>query len=328
MSYKRKPDEEKTWTVYKHVFPNSKVYIGITSMPIIYRWRNGKGYDAQLVGRAIQKYGWNNIEHIIIAQNLSEENANIAERKLIKRYRSDDLRYGYNRDPGGNARRHGEAMTEEGKDIRSNCPYSESIKVDIDCYNLDGEFIKTYHGYREANKELGFNKSNMVLCAQKKIGRVGNYILRFHKETKGKNIDPYIEPIFAQNMKPVNQYSLDGTYLHTYESVSEAARQIGAKGGSSINNCCLGKIQTSYNYIWQYDNGNHSNIMPKPKNKKAPKEVAQYDSEGNFIQKFANMMEASKVTNISYGIIRHYIDGSRKSGGGFIWKCVEECCNE
>lgn len=34
----------KIWTVYRHISPSGKVYIGITSKPIEKRWNKGKGY--------------------------------------------------------------------------------------------------------------------------------------------------------------------------------------------------------------------------------------------------------------------------------------------
>lgn len=48
------PRFEKTYKVYKHVFPNGKVYIGITSQSLDSRWNSGKGYGNNLVGKAIK----------------------------------------------------------------------------------------------------------------------------------------------------------------------------------------------------------------------------------------------------------------------------------
>lgn len=36
--------KERCYYVYKHIFPNGKVYIGITCKKPIYRWNNGNGY--------------------------------------------------------------------------------------------------------------------------------------------------------------------------------------------------------------------------------------------------------------------------------------------
>lgn len=35
------------YTVYKHTFPNGKIYIGITKQAPSKRWRNGTGYSGQ-----------------------------------------------------------------------------------------------------------------------------------------------------------------------------------------------------------------------------------------------------------------------------------------
>ena len=83
---------------------NNKAYIGIT----IYgddpnrRWQNGKGYVQQrLFYNAIQKYGWDNFEHIIWADNLTEDEAKNLEIRLIALFNTTNLNYGYNISPGG-----------------------------------------------------------------------------------------------------------------------------------------------------------------------------------------------------------------------------------
>ena len=50
------------YTVYMHVFPNGKKYVGITSQDVSRRWRDGEGYEGQVVYGAILKYGWNNVK--------------------------------------------------------------------------------------------------------------------------------------------------------------------------------------------------------------------------------------------------------------------------
>lgn len=83
---------------------NNKAYIGIT----IYsenpnkRWQNGKGYAQQpLFYNAIQKYGWDNFEHIIWANELSLENAQKIEVMLIALFNTTDSNFGYNISNGG-----------------------------------------------------------------------------------------------------------------------------------------------------------------------------------------------------------------------------------
>lgn len=90
------------FTVYMHIFPNNKVYIGIKSMGVKYRWHRGYGYSNQPhVYKAIQKYGWDNIKHEIIAENLTAEQAYETEKYLIKKYESTNPEKGYNHSYGG-----------------------------------------------------------------------------------------------------------------------------------------------------------------------------------------------------------------------------------
>ena len=95
--------ENKNYTVYMHIFPNKKVYIGITSQKVEHRWRNGTKYgNNQYMENAIKKYGWENIEHKILFVNLSKIEAENKEIELIRVYKSNIRKYGYNILNGGN----------------------------------------------------------------------------------------------------------------------------------------------------------------------------------------------------------------------------------
>lgn len=89
----------KNYCVYEHVFPNGKKYIGITC-DIGQRWREGRGYETQpKMNRAINKYGRENIEHNIIVDRLSKEQAEKLEKYLIAELKT--FSDGYNATVGG-----------------------------------------------------------------------------------------------------------------------------------------------------------------------------------------------------------------------------------
>lgn len=98
-------EERSGYKVYMHVFPNGKVYIGLTSKRLpCERWCGGHGYSGQpFMWRAIQKYGWKNIRHVILADGLKKAEAEALEVEKIAEHRANDSRFGYNIDKGGSA---------------------------------------------------------------------------------------------------------------------------------------------------------------------------------------------------------------------------------
>lgn len=90
------------YTVYMHRNKiNGKVYIGITKRKPQYRWNNGKGYDNQYFKRAIKKYGFDNFEHIILCEKLTQKEAEQKEIEFIAYYKSSQKDFGYNISKGG-----------------------------------------------------------------------------------------------------------------------------------------------------------------------------------------------------------------------------------
>ena len=91
-----------TWTVYTHVSPHGKKYVGITRQKPEARWRNGDGYRRNRhFCRAITKYGWDNFQHLIIADGINETEAKEMEKSLIARLDLMNTANGYNQTLGG-----------------------------------------------------------------------------------------------------------------------------------------------------------------------------------------------------------------------------------
>ena len=88
-----------SWTVYAHISPNGKMYVGITSQKPEYRWRDGlNGYrENEHFCNAIRKYGWENFQHEIIASGLTVEEASNMEKLLISKLDLTNREKGYNK---------------------------------------------------------------------------------------------------------------------------------------------------------------------------------------------------------------------------------------
>lgn len=91
------------WSIYKHTFPNGKVYIGLTKQTPALRFKGGYGYEkCPLMWNAIQKYGWKNIKTEWLETEIATlQQAAQKERDYIKNFNSTNSQYGYNLAGGG-----------------------------------------------------------------------------------------------------------------------------------------------------------------------------------------------------------------------------------
>lgn len=55
----------------------------------------------------------------------------------------------------------------------------------------------------------------------------------------------------GRRKRPVNQFTTDGRFLRTFQSIAEAAKAVGAKQ-NAITHCCQGRFKTSMGYRWRY----------------------------------------------------------------------------
>ena len=96
---------EIKYYVYCHVnLVNNKKYFGITCRTPYKRWgHNGYNYKSSpYFYAAIQKYGWNGFEHIVLGSVSEKKIAEEIERALISAFQTCDGHYGYNIELGGN----------------------------------------------------------------------------------------------------------------------------------------------------------------------------------------------------------------------------------
>lgn len=269
--------EEKKYTLYMLKSPSNKIYIGITSQNPKVRWNNGKGYLKQTrIYKDILKYGWNNFEHNIILENLKMEEAEKKEKEYIKKYKSDKIEYGYNIEKGGFS---GEKLDNETKSKigkansgKKNGMYGKHSWN----YGKKGCFSKeTLEKMSRAKKGKKFDKLQRKEISEKakqtKIKRYGKdfqkkFYEKLPKETKEKMRRIFIENIKNNrydNRKKVNQYSLDGKFIKTWDSIVIAGKTLfGNPKGDTISNCCRGVSKSGSGFMWRYYNGNIKDIEP------------------------------------------------------------------
>ena len=95
---------EYIYTIYKHVSPNGKAYIGQTKRYKARLTEHKKSNNVcKRFANAIKKHGWDTFKHIILEENLTLEHANIWEEFYIKAHKTLSPN-GYNLRHGGNNR--------------------------------------------------------------------------------------------------------------------------------------------------------------------------------------------------------------------------------
>ena len=211
---------EKTYVVYRHIFPNGKSYIGITCVkPYYYRWRAGSSYSQQpKVYNAIKKYGWENIKHELLYENLSQNTANRVEQEMIAKY--DSVKNGYNVSIGGGG--------------TFGIPCSEDKKLKISRAN-SGKPCKhgAKHLVRYVREHGAWNKGGHLTPEQ---------YCKLAAERRArcnKAISAY-DPITLKKVL-------------SFDSIVNASKFAGVSS-ANISRCARGGRPTSAGYIWRYDN--------------------------------------------------------------------------
>lgn len=93
---------ERKYTVYKHVTPDGKAYVGMTCQRLCDRWGHGGGYlKNQAFAEAIKHYGWEQIQHVVISSDLSLDAAVKLEQETIRLLDATNPEKGYNVSIGG-----------------------------------------------------------------------------------------------------------------------------------------------------------------------------------------------------------------------------------
>ena len=173
---------ENNYSVYQHVTPDGMYYFGQTN-DIKRRWEgNGAGYKGTALQPYIEQYGWDNIQHIVLFENQSKEDALWIENFLIETAREDGVCINKNRS--------GLVSKEEGYDQQKFKQYYEQNKDKIlekqkQYYEQNKDKIKKY---REQNKD-----------------KKSDYNREYYEQNKDKLID-YKREYYEQNKDKSKEY--------------------------------------------------------------------------------------------------------------------------
>ena len=119
---------------------------------------------------------------------------------------------------------------------------------------------------------------------------------------------------------PVVQLDINLNFIREYDRISDAFRCTGIKT-CAIDTCLRKGRHFSGGFFWYYkDDYDIGKINPKSRFLKFYIPVDKYDLQGNFIQSYSSIIEASKNSNVSNSQIYNVIIGKLKQTGGFVYR--------
>lgn len=356
---------DKKWCVYVHISPSNKYYVGITSQKPTNRWRSGKGYRSnRYFSNAIEKYGWENIQHEVVASNLTETEAKNFEKILIQKLRSNNAEFGYNITAGGDGtvgvshygntnpfygKRHTEEAKKKMSEFHKGCTgelnhffgkhHSEDTKLLLSTtkgyavcqFDTDFNFIKEFRSVNHAADETGLFPSTILGCCNKDSGYVtsGGFTWMYKKDVSPANIEEYRRRLLHDKLpKAVCKFTQNMEYIEAYSSIADAARTC-ALASPDISNAIRGKRATAGGFIWialaEYEKMLSGEIpMREPPINSCWKEVYKYSIKGELIEKYPNKVLAGESVGVSPQAIGSACKSKSHKCKGYIWRFVSD----
>lgn len=269
--------------MYLHTTPNNKRYVGITHQyPLNLRWKSGKGYKGNTYFyKAIQKYGWDNIKHEVLFENLTKEEAEQKEIELIEFYKSNNRRFGYNIENGGNCcGTHSEETKKKISIANKGNTYCLGRKISkehieklrIGRNKIIGGFYGKRHTLETKQKMSEAQKGKIVsiktrkLISQKSKERLSiaqnnpMYGKKHSKETVekirakaiGRTTSKKTKKLLSEkSSKKVAQYDKKMSLIKTFDSIKKAGEELSIFP-QNIGFCCKNKHRTAKGFYWRY----------------------------------------------------------------------------
>lgn len=299
--------KKDNYKIYMHKNKiNEKVYIGQTKRTLEQRsGSDGRGYkECDRFWNAIQKYGWDNFEHIILEENIpNREMANGREIYYIELYNSTNIDFGYNISSGGTL--------------------NEYQYKPVYQYTLGGIFIKKYNSITQAALEVGCHPANIIACCNGK--RNHSYGYQWRREFY-KSIPPVTLRFVDHHDIPVFSYDMQGNFIEGFEDAYEAKKMLeNVHDISKIVACCDGKLPTVYGRQWRWYKCDNIGVASSINYIHKKKHIYRYDKiTKEFLGEYESASVASEEifghkNDSGRRNINSCINGKRASAYGSVW---------
>lgn len=220
---------------------NNKKYIGQTKVAQNIRsGKNGQRYKpCPKFWAAIQKYGWDNFNYIILKNNLTLDEANYWEEYYIKIFHTwvnDPLCWGYNLSKGGFNTIHSQETLEKNRisHLKENLS-KETLQ------KMSDSRKQWWLQHPEAKEKLSNRRKDSKASDETKQKMSQSQKQRFsNPEELKKRSELSKKKVLCVETNTI------------YNSLFEAAQAVGLKDGGDIGRVCSGKRKSAGGYHWQF----------------------------------------------------------------------------
>lgn len=165
----------------------------------------------------------------------------------------------------------------------------------VDEYSFEGELLNTYSTVTSAAIQCNGETSAICACCKGKQQTAYNRIWRYKDEPFDKFPISFIH--FGKE-RQVDQYSLDGLFIKTWDSAMLAANSLGHKNGGFILNVAKGIKRQAYGFVWRYKGHPYSEYRVAQTKLKS---INQYDINLNYIKTWSSVSEIKMFYGYSSG---------------------------
>lgn len=297
--------DKKIFTVYMHIAPNMKKYIGITCRKPEKRWDSGEGYKTQNFYRAISKYGWNSFQHIIIAEKLTKKEACKLEIDMIKYWNTANPKDGYNIYVGGELGAYGIPLTEETKEKLRQANLGRTMSEEhkkIISKTHSGKVVSEETREKLRIARLRYKVSNETRKKMSESAKGKIHTKETREKLRQANLGHSVSEKTREKLRLANLGHLTSEETRKKLSKANKGQKRSKEFGDKVAERNRGKKYSRETII----------KMSKP--------ILQYDLEMNFIQEWAGATTASKAIGCNNVGICMCCTGRSKTSGGFIWR--------
>jgi len=193
-------------------------------------------------------------------------------------------------------------------------------------YTIEGILVGEYESIQQAAKAGISNVAGISGVINNRLHSTNGYIICESPNDFDSKLDKYIKGVSKYTITEgyINQYTLDGKYIESFNSYSEAARKVNGTSGI-IKKCCIGEYKQHKGYVWRISK-NTNDLEIKESIKYTPKivkEVEQYDLSGKLIKVWKNLKEAADYYHTDKSLISQACRGKIKTALKYIWKYKE-----